>query len=34
MFTAAQQGARAEAIAEVAGLSVPAVRRILRGARP
>jgi len=34
MFTAAQQGARAEAIAEAAGLSVPAVQRILRGARP
>ena len=34
MFIAARQGARAEAIAEVAGLSVPAVRRILRGARP
>ncbi len=34
MFTAAQQGARAEAIAEAAGVSVPAVQRILRGARP
>lgn len=30
MFDAARQGARPEAIAETAGLSVPAVRRILR----
>ena len=33
MFIAAHQGARAEAIAEAAGLSVSAVLRILREAR-
>jgi len=34
MFIAVHQGGRAETIAEAAGLSVPAVRRILREARP